>query len=174
MSILSSLIIGVVITLFAVFFFYKAWMALKRQARRKIEQHRLSIEPSLSFSIKEKGSSKPDVCVKNIGKGTALKVEIQDFHHPLEKNWHFKFQKIERLDSGQEAIVEFDFLVCDQKANNKTDLLWMFDPDHDHDFVAKLVLCFSDIEENSYRQTNRIGEGDYQNGKPQLLKKITG
>mgnify|MGYP006995571264 CR=1 FL=1 len=97
-----------------------------------------------------------------------MDISIIDFHHPEEKDWHFKFQNIAKLDPDEEIKVDYEFLVGEQHASNKYDQLWMFDPEHDHDFVAEVVICFSDIEGNSYSQTNLLGKGEHQHDKPML------
>ena len=171
MTILSSFIIGIAVVFIAAIIIYKGWAAIKQRARKRKEVHRLSIEPSLSFYVNgsiSPTSSETRICIKNIGPGKAMDISIIDFHHPEEKDWHFKFQNIAKLDPDEEIKVDYEFLVGEQHASNKYDQLWMFDPEHDHDFVAEVVICFSDIEGNSYSQTNLLGKGEHQHDKPML------
>ncbi|MCP3873551.1 MAG: hypothetical protein GY699_10415 [Desulfobacteraceae bacterium] len=150
--------------------------ALRKRSQKKQKAHRRSIKPSISFYLKKPESmipNKHEICTKNIGRGAAVDVAIDDFYCPEEKDWHFKFQGISLLDLGEEKVVDFDFYVSTYKAANKTDQLWMFDPDHDHDFAAKIVLSYYDIEKNAYSQTITIGENKRNKSKRlQRLKLI--
>ncbi len=134
---------------------------LRLQIEKKKEAHRISIKPSVAFYLKNPESidyNKNEIYIKNTGQGKAVNISISDFYHPDEKDWHFKFQEINLLDPGDERVVDFDFIVGVHKASNKTDQLWVFDPNHDHDFAAIVVISYCDIEENSYNQTITIGE----------------
>lgn len=135
--------------------------ALRLRTEKKQEAHRISINPSVTFYLKKPDSidtNKNEICIKNTGRGKAVNIAINDFYHPDEKDWYFKFQGISLLDPGEEKTVCFDFFVGAHKASNKIDQLWVFDPNHDHDFVAIVVISYCDIEENSYNQTITIGE----------------
>lgn len=173
MTVLTSLIICIAMVSIAVIVIYKGWAAIQQRAWKQVEVHRLLIEPSLTFYVKELNpstASEKRVYIKNIGKGKAIDIMINDFYHPKEKDWHFIFQKLALIDPGEEIKIDYNFFVGEQKAFNKYDLLWMFDLEHDHDFVAKVVICFSDIEGNRYSQTNIIGKGEHRHGKPILIK----
>ncbi len=169
MNIFISLILGII----AVLLSFKAWAAIKKQIKKQKETHRLSIEPSISFYIEGEPPSEPakyNIFLKNIGNGIASNIEIKDFHHPKEKAWCFNFQKIPSLKPDEKTKLDYTFYVGEQKAFNKHDQLWMFDPDHDHDFIAEIVINFSDIDGNNYRQTNHIGGNESKLDKPRLQK----
>ncbi len=169
-----NIFISLILSIIAVILSFKAWVVIKKQTKKRREAYRTSIEPSLSFYIDKNSSFEPvesKIFLKNIGNGKATDIEIKDFHHPKEKAWCFNFQKISSLNTEEEIEIDYTFFVGEQKAFNKHDQLWMFDPDHDHDFVAEIVINFSDIDDNNYRQTNRIGDGEYQPGKSKLLIK---
>ena len=172
MSLFSSSVTGVAIAIVAAIIIKKFWTAIKQRARKKRKVHREQIAPSLSFFAKEPlpNSEEKGAYIKNVGLGRANNIIIEDFHHPKEKDWHFKFQKIAALDPGEEIKVDYDFLVGKQKAFNKYDLLWIFDPEHDHDFIAEIVINFSDIEGNTYNQIIKIGKGENQHENPRLIK----
>jgi len=87
-----------------------------------------------------------------------LNISIKDFHHPEEKNWIFKFEKIRALDPGDVKAVDFKFIVAAIEASNKFDQLWMFDPVHDHDFASEVFLSYCDIDGNRHEKTITIGE----------------
>ncbi|MCP3899574.1 MAG: hypothetical protein GY707_07670 [Desulfobacteraceae bacterium] len=159
--------VGIIIT--------KTRTALRLKAEEKQEAHRISIKPSVSFYLKkhESVSTNNEMCIKNTSKGKAVNISIQDFHHPDEKDWCFKFQKINLLDPEEEKVIDFDFFAGAHKAANKTDQLWVFDPDHDHDFASKVVISYFDIEENAYNQTITIGqENKKQSSRKRHLQQI--
>jgi hypothetical protein len=150
--------------------------ALKLRTEKNLEARRQSIKPSLSFYLKKPESLNPnkkEICIKNTGLGKAENISINDFYHPEEKDWCFKFQKISQLDPDEEKTVDFDFIVRDYKASNKNDQLWMFDPEHGHDFAARIIISYCDIEKNAYDQTITIGEENKkQNSKKLQLQLI--
>ncbi len=170
---LLNLFFSTAITIITVVVIYKVWTAIKHRTKKQLETHRLSIEPSLSFSVIRYPSAKTEdatIYIKNIGQGKAVDIVVNDFRHPKEKDWCFKFKKIVSLDPGEEKKVDFDFLVGEQKAFNKHDQLWMFDIGHDHEFVAHVVIYFSDSENYTYSQKNILGKGKHQHEKPRLIK----
>lgn len=155
------LIVTILLIIASVMIFKKRQAVLKRKAREKHDAHLSAIKPNLSFylGITETSGSKPNcLCVENIGRGDACGIAIHDFYHPDEKEWRFTFKGIDRLAPGETAIVDFSFLVGEIAADNILDQLWMFDPDHDHDFAARIVIDFFDAEQNPYSQTFVIGE----------------
>ncbi len=146
----------------------KIQAALKLQKNKKREARKHSIKPSVSFYLK-----KDKIYLKNSGLGRAINISISDFYHPEEKEWRFKFQGINLLDPGEEKAIEFNFLVSTYEASNKTDQLWIFDPDHDHDFAARVIISYCDIDKNSFKQTIIIGEEKKkQNSKIRNLQLI--
>ena len=133
----------------------RARLDAKPKTRRHVNK------PSVSFYLKKPGASTPnkkEICLKNTGRGKAIDISIGDFYHPDEKNWRFKFQEISLLDPGEEKAVDFNFFAGAWEASNKTDQLWMFDPDHDHDFAARIVVSYCDVEKNAYEEVITIGE----------------
>jgi len=168
-----NIIFGILAAFACIFLVYKLWSFIKRRVKEKQQAHRLSIQPILKFYANQSTMMMPGesgAYLANIGNGTAMDITIKDFHHPKEKDWHFIFQKFDSLEPGQDLPVNFDFLVADKKASNKNDMLWMFDPEHDHDFMAQVMISFVDVEGNRYRQTNQMGKGEYSPGKPVQLE----
>ncbi len=170
MSTLLYILIGIVLTVLALIILFKCYVTIKRFNKKRAETHRLSIQPSLSFYI-SKNESDPCLVLKNTGLGKAINIHMNDFFHPKEKAWQFIFQDIDSLDPDKEKKIEYTFFVGEQKAFNKSDLLWMFDPEHDHDFTAEINIQFSDIEKNTYRQKIAIGKDGHKPGSPVLIKK---
>lgn len=163
MSILVTIILGFTGFCLAVFVFFRVKRFLRDLSRKKAEARRTAILPFLEFSLTsfdKQGESKNGLSLKNSGSGRAMDIQIKDFHHPDETAWHFQFEVGETLEPGHELPVNFEFYVGDQKASNKADLLWMFDSEHDHDFIAEIDIRFVDIDQYRYRQITRIGKGD--------------
>jgi hypothetical protein len=170
MTQLGLILISIVGAVAIVIIITKIRAALRLRAEKKKEVHRLSIKPSVSFYLKKTESINTinEICIKNTGNGKALNISISDFYNPDEKDWYFKFQEISLLDPGEEKTVDYDFFVGTHKAVNKTDQVWMFDPEHDHDFAAQVIISHWDIEENPYKQTISIGEENKSSRKRHL------
>ena len=166
------LFISIVVIAMGAILTIKVRAVFKVNAQEKRKAHQQAIKPSLSFFLKKSESmnaDKSEIRILNTGKGPAIDIQIDDVYYPEEKNWFFKFQRIDLLDRGTEKSVEFDFFVGSYKASNKTDQMWMFDPDHDHDFAVQIVLSYYDIERNAYSQTITIGENK-KNTKKKLQR----
>ncbi len=175
MTQLSSIFIIIIGVIAVCIIITKTRTALRLKAEEKQEVHRISIKPSVSFYLRkyESVSIGNEICIKNTSKGKAVNISIQDFHHPDEKDWCFKFQEINLLDPGEEKVIDFDFFAGVHKASNKIDQLWVFDPDHDHDFAATVDITYCDIKENSYNQTITIGqENKKQSSRKRHLQQI--
>lgn len=176
MTQLSSILLAIAGAVAAVILITRVRAALKLRVQKKQAARRRSIEPSISFYLKKSESlnlNKNEMCVKNTGCGKAINVSISDFYHPEEKDWHFKFQGISMVDPNEEKAVDFDFIVDTYKASNKTDQLWMFDPEHDHDFAARIDISYCDIDENVFKRTITIGEDNKnQSSRMQRLQLI--
>lgn len=170
---------GLVVIIAGLIIYQKIKFKLKLKAKQKQKARIAAIKPEILFYLKEQntqGKGSVEIALKNSGFGPALDIEIEDFHHPEEKDWHFKFQNIDRLDPGQESSVEFEFYVGEYKAANKTEQLWMFDPDHDHDFAARLTVSFTDMDHHHYKTVIIIGEDKKDSskkvGRYQLIQDI--
>lgn len=163
MTLLLYLLIGFIALIIGILLFFKLkWTVYQWNQDRK--KRRLNaVQPSILFSVESKS-----ICLENTGKGPALDIQIKDFHHPDETAWYFKFSSVDSLAPGRSVFVDFDFFVDDLKAANKTDLLWMFDPDHDHEFTARIEIEFQDSENRAYIQTHQIGNGTFSSGSPVL------
>ncbi len=183
MKILAIISVAIAGSVFFLIVLFKLRNTIKVWQKKRADAHRKSIAPSLSFYTEATTLSdmnKTAIKLKNVGIGTALNIRIDDFHHPKERDWLFKFNDIVSLEPDKNAIVDFDFFVGKHEAFNKYDMIWMFDPDHADDFIARMEISYEDIEENRYQQTISIGEGkqnaDMQkalkNHKKELLKSI--
>lgn len=150
---------------------FKIKNAMRQREKKKNADRKLAIQPDISFYLKKSVPPESDpsqLVIKNIGKGKAVNIVIKDFHHPEEKDWCFKFSATDELDPGMEAIIDAQFFVGEYKASNSADQLWMFDPDHDHDFATIIKISYKDIDENVHSQTITIGE----NKKSQKINKL--
>ncbi len=179
MTQLSLILLCIAVVVVTVVIIIRVRAGLKLQAEKKKENHRRAIKPSVDFYLKKPdalSSSKNEICIKNTGHGKAINISISDFYHPEKKDWRFKFNEISQLDPGEEKAVDFIFFVGDYKASNKTDQLWMLDPDHSHDFAARIVISYCDIEKKAYNQTITIGEDkktqDTKMNRLQLIQKV--
>ncbi len=176
MTLLSSILISIVGAVTAAVIIAKVLSALRLRTEKNKEAHKISIKPSVSFYLKNFESidtNQDEIYVKNTGQGKAVNISIKDFYHPDEKNWCFKFQRVSLLDPGEEKAVDFDFIVGAHKAANKTDQLWVFDTNHDHDFAAQIAISYCDIEKNVYNKNITIGkENKKQSSRKRRLQQI--
>lgn len=156
---------------------FKIKNRLRQRAKKKNAARKLAIQPEILFYLKKSVSTELEtskLVVKNRGSGKAKNIIVKDFHHPDEKDWCFRFSEINELDPDMEADVDAEFYVGDYKASNTADQLWMFDPDHDHDFAAIIKLSYEDIDNTPYSQTITIGENKQRQkiNKLALIKDI--
>ncbi len=163
MNLFAIIILCIVLTIVVGIIFKKTKTAMQQRSEEQRKFRQRSIEPSITFYLEKSDPKRPEngsLHIENTGAGTATGLTIQDFHNPEENQWHFRFKTIGQLEPGEKKTIEFDFYVGEYKAANKTEQLWMFDPDHDHDFAAQIVIDFFDIDGNAYSNTIVIGEND--------------
>lgn len=161
MSWVSLFIIATACIISLSFIIKRARTKLEFLASQKRDARKSSIKPDLAFYLKISGSQNYEdsmLLIRNTGRGRAIDISIDDFHHPQEKDWRFKFREISTLDRDSEISVDFNFFAGIYKASNKFEQLWMFDPDHDHDFASTITLSYFDIDKNRYEKTITIGE----------------
>ncbi len=155
------IIVAILSVVALIFIIKKVRTKLHIRAAKKRAARKSAIEPSVTFYLKKGEPLNQEdrkICIKNTGQFRAINISIKDFHHPEEKNWVFKFEKIPALDPGEEKTVDFKFIVAEIEASNRFDQLWMFDPAHDHDFAAKVILSYHDIDGNRIEKTITIGK----------------
>jgi hypothetical protein len=170
MSIFYIIVITVIIGAAGLYCIKKMQHRRSLLAAEKQHARKQAIQPCLTFYLKKptpSDSFSPAPCIANTGHGKAVHIAIHDFYSPEEKQWRFTFHKIDTLEPGEEIVVDFDFYAGKFRAANKQEQLWMFDPDHDHDFAAAIMIDYQDIDQNLHTQTIVIGEEN----KNQTLRK---
>ncbi len=163
MNLLSIIILSVALAIVIGIIFTKLKTTIRQRTQRKQELRRQAIKPQVTLYLEKDDSQETEKAIlfmESTGVETAMGISIHDFHNPEENQWHFRFKKTDQLEPGEKKAIEFDFYVGEYKAANKTEQLWMFDPDHDHDFAAQILIDFFDIDGNAYSNTIVIGEND--------------
>lgn len=171
MSLFSTLIICTILAFAGLIILKKMQIKKAAYATEQKRIRKQSIKPSLSICLKKQTCASPGhstLCIENNGLGRAADIIIHDFYNPEEKDWHFKFNEMGQLDPGEEKTVDFDFYAGGYRAANKHEQLWMFDPDHEHDFAAHIKIDYRDIDGHDYTQTIIIGR---ENENQTLRKK---
>ena len=148
-----------VIILFLTFLAVLAYTFIaKKQTDELIKQRRLSVMPSLLFTANQFmaiGEGETGVYLKNIGKGLAMNITIDDCTDPEIENCYFEFQPIDFIHPEEEVKAEFEFWEDSKKSIQKINKLWMFNKKANTLFLAEIVIRFMDIEGNKYKQTKK-------------------
>ncbi|WP_022669467.1 hypothetical protein [Desulfospira joergensenii] len=157
-----------VIILFLTFLSVLAYTFIaKKQTDELIKQRKLSVMPSLLFTASQFtaiADEETGVYLKNIGKGSAMNITIENFYHPECGDLYYEFQPVDLIHSGETVNVEYKHWKKHEERLDRGLMLWMFDKNHNSQFIAEIKINFMDIEGNKYQQTNRVGKGKYHHG----------